>query len=95
MAFDLVEEEMAKDVSEGWKLSEIMQQMWVNFAKTGDPSLKEGDVDGVGAIKWDKYQPDDYKVMVFDSKETKLMNDSIKEGCDLLKDLFWLRIKDE
>ena len=90
-----VEEDRAKDIPAAWKLSEIMQQMWVNFAKTGDPSLNEGEVEGVGAIKWDKYQADDYKVMVLDSQGCQLENDPIREGSDLLEDLFWLRIKDE
>ena len=90
-----VEENRAKDIPAAWKLSEIMQQMWVNFAKTGDPSLNEGEVEGVGAIRWDKYQADDYKVMVLDSQGCQLENDPIREGSDLLEDLFWLRIKDE
>ena len=90
-----VEENRANDIPAAWKLSEIMQQMWVNFAKTGDPSLNEGEVEGVGAIRWDKYQADDYKVMVLDSQGCQLENDPIREGSDLLEDLFWLRIKDE
>ena len=90
-----VEEDRAKDIPAAWELSKIMQQMWVNFAKTGDPSLNEGEVEGVDAIRWDKYQADDYKVMVLDSQGCKLENDPIREGSDLLEDLFWLRIKDE
>ena len=46
----------AKDIPAAYRLSEIMQLMWVNFAKTGDP---------------------------------------VKEGSDLLMDLFWLKIKDK
>ena len=90
-----VEENRAKDIPAAWKLSEIMQQMWVNFAKTGDPSLNEDEVEGVDAIKWDKYQADDYKVMVLDSQGCQPENDPIREGSDLIEDLFWLRIKDE
>lgn len=90
-----VEEDKAKDIPSAWKLSSIMQKMWVNFAKTGNPSLNDGDVEGIKAIKWDKYNFENYPVMVFNSKETKMEYDPIKEGCDLLKDLFWLRIKDE
>lgn len=90
-----IDEASAKDVPAAYRLSEIMQQMWVNFAKTGDPSLNDGDVDGVGAIRWDKYEPDDYPVMVFDAQNTRQESDPVKEGSDLLMDLFWLKIKDE
>ena len=90
-----VEEDKVKDIPAAHKLSDIMQQMWVNFAKTGDPSLTDGDIDGVGDIKWDKYQADDYKVMIFNSKGTKQENDPIKEQSDLIEDLFWLRLKNK
>lgn len=90
-----VEEDKVKDIPSAYKLSEIMQQMWVNFAKTGDPSLKSGDVDGVGDIKWDKYNDDNCPVMVLDSESTRLEDNPIKEQAELLEDLFWLRIKDD
>lgn len=75
-------------------MSEIMQQMWVNFAKTGNPSLNDGEVDGVGAIKWGKYGADDYPVMIFDAQNTRQESDPVKADCDLLMDLFRLKIKD-
>lgn len=90
-----VDEASAKDIPAAYRLSEIMQQMWVNFAKTGDPSLNDGDVDGVGAIRWDKYEANDYPVMVFDAQETRQESDPVKEGSDVLMDLFRLKIKDE
>ena len=90
-----VDEASAKDIPAAYRLSEIMQQMWVNFAKTGDPSLNDGDVDGVGAIRWDKYEANDYSVMVFDAQNTRQESDPVKEGSDLLMDLFWLKIKDK
>ena len=90
-----VEEDRAKDIPAAWKLSEIMQQMWVNFAKTGDPSLNEGEVEGVGAIRWDKFVPEDYRVMVFNSEETRQENDPIRESSELIEDLFWLRLKNK
>lgn len=90
-----VDEASAKDIPAAYRLSEIMQQMWVNFAKTGDPSLNDGDVDGVGAIRWDKYEANDYPVMVFDAQNTRQVSDPVKEGSDLLMDLFWLKIKDK
>ncbi len=88
-----VEEKEAKDIPAAWKLSKIMQQMWVNFAKTGDPSLNDGEVDGIGAIKWDKFVSNDYPVMIFDSAETKQVKDPLQESNDLVEDLFWLKIK--
>ncbi len=88
-----VEEDKVKDVDAAWELSDIMQQMWVNFAKTGDPSLKEGDLEGIGEIKWDRYDLNKCPVMVFNSKATRQERDPVKEGSDLLKDFFWLRIK--
>lgn len=87
-----VDETSAKDIPSAYRLSEIMQQMWVNFAKTGDPSLNDGDVDGVGAIRWDKYGADNYPVMVFDAKNTRQESDPVKKDSDLLMDLFWLKI---
>lgn len=89
-----VEKDRVKDLAKANKLSEIMQQMWINFAKTGDPSLKAGEVDGIGEIVWDKYQLKDGKVMVFDSEGTRQENDPLKEGSDLLMDMFFLRLKD-
>ena len=87
-----VEIDRALEVEPALKLSEIIQQMWVNFAKSGNPSLNDGDVDGVGAIKWDKYKADDYKVMILNAKETKQENDPIKQLNDLVEDLFWLKL---
>lgn len=88
-----VEENKAKNIPAAWKLSKIMQQMWVNFAKTGDPSLNDGEADGIGAIKWDKFVSNDYPVMIFDSAETKQVKDPLQESNDLVEDLFWLKIK--
>lgn len=90
-----IEKERVKNLDTAKRLSSIMQQMWVNFAKTGDPSLNDGDVEGVGAIKWDKYKADDYKVMIFNAEETKQENDPLKEQNDLIGDLFWLKLQDE
>ena len=84
-----VEEDKAKDIPAAYKLSEIMQQAWVNFAKTGDPSLKKGEVEGVDEIKWEKYDLINYPVMIFNAKETKMVKDPLKEGSDLLMDFFW------
>ena len=88
-----LEKNKVKELKSAENLSKIMQQMWVNFAKTGDPSLKDGDIKGVNAIKWEQYKADSYPVMVFDAKNTGLKSDPAKIGSDLLQDIFWLRIK--
>ena len=43
-----------------------MQRMWVNFAKTGDPSLTEEESPTGKAIKWDQYDSETKPVMIFD-----------------------------
>ena len=43
-----------------------MQRMWVNFAKTGDPSLTEEESPTGKAIHWDQYNSADKPIMVFD-----------------------------
>ena len=88
-----VEEGRVRDIPSAWKLSRIMQQMWVNFARSGDPSLNDGEVEGVGAIRWDKFTSDNYPVMVFDSTGTRQENDPLREGSELIEDLFWLRLR--
>ncbi len=88
-----VEENKVKDIPSAHMLKNIMQHMWVNFAKTGNPSLNAGEVDGAGAIKWDKYEPENYPVMVLDSKGCGQQNDPLKANSDLIEDLFWLSLK--
>ena len=88
-----VNEKDVKDIPEAYKLSEIMQRMWVNFAKYGDPSICEGEVDEINNINWDKYEIDNPLVMILNSKECRMECDPIKENCDLIKELFLLRIK--
>jgi len=43
-----------------------MQRMWVNFAKTGDPSLTAEESPTGKAIKWELYNSDTKPVMIFD-----------------------------
>ena len=43
-----------------------MQRMWVNFAKTGDPSLTAEESPTGKAIQWDLYNSETKPVMVFD-----------------------------
>lgn len=94
-AFDLpfifgnIDESAVKDVPAAHRLCRIMQRMWVNFAKTGNPSLGPGEVDGVGEIRWNKYEPSDYPVMIFDAQNTRQESNPAKEGSDLFKDMIW------
>ena len=43
-----------------------MQRMWVNFAKTGDPSLTMEESPAGKAIPWEPYNSDTRPIMVFD-----------------------------
>ncbi|MBR3245292.1 MAG: carboxylesterase family protein, partial [Parasporobacterium sp.] len=43
-----------------------MQRMWVNFAKTGDPSLTAEESPTGEAIKWEQYNSETKPIMVFD-----------------------------
>lgn len=43
-----------------------MQRMWVNFAKTGDPSLTAEESPTGQAIAWEPYNSDTKTIMVFD-----------------------------
>ena len=91
--FDNLMPEYVKDMDVAKGLSRVMQKMWVNFAKTGDPSIKEGDVEGVEAIRWDKYDADEQKVMVINSEKCGMETDPIKDNIDLIGDLFWAKFR--
>ena len=43
-----------------------LQRMWVNFAKTGEPSLTEKESPTGRAIKWEQYNSDTKPIMIFD-----------------------------
>ena len=43
-----------------------MQRMWVNFAKTGDPSLTAEESPTGKAIRWEPYNAETKPIMVFD-----------------------------
>ena len=89
--FDNIDSKEVADIKKAEKLSDIMQQMWVNFAKSGDPSIKEGDLPGVGAIKWDKYTSENHNVMVLNSENPHQQVDPIQSNLDLIGNLFWTR----
>ena len=64
------------DKTINYKLAQQAQNMWVNFAKTGNPSTEE--------IKWEKYDEKNQYFMVF-GKETELKKDIFsKERDDII-----------
>ena len=64
------------DKTINYKLAQQVQNMWVNFAKTGNPSTEE--------IKWEKYDEKNQYFMVF-GKETELKKDIFsKERDDII-----------
>ena len=87
--FENISEKQVKDISAAYKLSKIMQRMWVNFAKCGDPSIKEKEIEGINSIEWNKYDLINNSVMILNSNDCHCEYDPIKDGCDLLNDLFW------
>lgn len=68
-------------------LSDVMQTAWINFARTGDPSIKKGQVEGVDELKWEKYKAPDYPVMVFNSEGSHMENDPLNADNELIKSL--------
>ena len=91
--FDNIDSEQVADLNKAKQLSAIMQQMWINFAKTGNPSIKKGEVPGVDDIKWDKYTSDNHNVMVLNSENPHQQVDPIQSNIDLIGNLFWDRYK--
>lgn len=74
-------------------LSAIIQKSFINFAKTGDPSILEGQVKGIDSLEWKQYKPDDYYVMVLNSKDSHLEKDPLNERNILVKNLMKYIIK--
>ena len=68
-------------------LSAIMQKSFVNFAKTGNPSILENQVEGISSLEWKKYKPDDYQVMILNSNNPHLEIDPLNERNEIVKDL--------
>ena len=64
-------------------LAATVQEMWVNFAKTGDPSTEE--------YKWDPYD-DHYRNTMFLGDEIKMVEDPLKEQRVLIEPLLKYRI---
>lgn len=61
-------------------LMKVMQRAWVNFAKTGDPSIPEGEVPGAGAINWSKYNEDTHELMILNSAGCEMQTDPLWEN---------------
>jgi para-nitrobenzyl esterase len=62
------------------KLARIVQNMWTNFARTGDPSTEE--------IKWKEYDSLDRETMVLE-KDVHMEKDVLKKQRELLFDLLF------
>ena len=58
------------------ELAKIVSNMWVNFAKTGNPSLEN--------VEWGKYDIKDRNVMTFKKDKVKMEGDILKEQRELL-----------
>lgn len=83
------------ELDEAVRLSLVMQRMWVNFAKNGDPSIAKGDFSTVDEINWEPYNVDTQKVMLIDSDmaQTHTVEDPFKANIDLIGDLYWTKVK--
>lgn len=66
-------------------LMKVMQRAWVNFAKTGDPSIPAGEVPGAGAITWEKYNEDTHQLMVLNSGKCEMQTDPLWENYLIMK----------
>ena len=65
------------------ELAAAVQEMWVNFAKTGDPSTEK--------YQWDPYD-DHYRNTMFLGDEIKMVEDPLKEQRVLIEPLLKYRI---
>ena len=65
------------------KLADTVQKMWVNFAKTGDPSTDE--------YHWDTYDAEERLTMIL-GDEIELLSDPMQEQRELVEPLLAYRI---
>lgn len=85
-------DDLGAQIFDAFKLSYIMQRMWVNFASTGNPSIAEGEIPTVPAIKWDAYNSTDENVMDINATLCKQVKDPFSQSCNLIGDLFWVNV---
>lgn len=88
-------DDLGANIFDAFKLSYIMQRMWVNFASRGNPSILEGDVEGVPAINWDAYNSTNESVMDLNATECKQVKDPYSDSYKLIGDLFWVNTAEE
>ena len=62
--FGNFDKEQAKNTKENRVYSKQLQRMWVNFAKTGNPSLSAKDNPDGKAVEWQPFTNDTRKVMI-------------------------------
>lgn len=86
-------DDIAVNMLDAFKLSYIMQRMWVNFASRGNPSLLEGDIPGIPAVNWDAYNSTNEAVMDINATLCKQVKDPFSSSSNLIGDLFWVNIK--
>ena len=68
------------DKNINYELAKISQEMWVNFAKNGNPSTKE--------YKWDKYNYKDNNCMIL-GKEIGMKNNIFKKRDEIIEPLVY------
>jgi para-nitrobenzyl esterase len=68
------------DKNINYELAKISQEMWVNFAKNGNPSTKE--------YKWDKYNCKDNNCMIL-GKEIGMKNNLFKKRDEIIEPLVY------
>ena len=78
---------------EAYHFGKIMQKFWVNFALSGDPSIKAGQIEGVDPIKWDAYDYESHAVMDLNHEECKIIEDPLKDNIDLMGDIYWSKLR--
>lgn len=71
-------------IKENENIIKNVQDMWVNFARTGNPSTKE--------LVWDKYDSKDRKTMIIDEK-CEMINDYKGEQREILDSLLKYNLK--
>lgn len=88
-------EDLGANIFDAFKLSFIIQRMWVNFASRGNPSILEGDIDSVSPIIWDAYNSENEAVMDLNATECKQVKDPFSASYSLIGDLFWVNVTPE